>query len=64
MGKEKGEKGSEAKECAIVGHDEIVNGTVTVRLIENKASKKARGGGYVVILESIFQGEGAAGQMP
>lgn len=45
MGKEKGEKGSEAKECAIVGHDEIVNGTVTVRLIENKASKKARGGG-------------------
>lgn len=44
MGKEKGEKGSEAKECAIVGHDEIVNGTVTVRLIENKASKKARGG--------------------
>lgn len=41
----------------IVEHDEIVSSTVTVRLIENKASKgKERG--YVVILESIFQGEG------
>lgn len=43
--KRKEKKVQRPRNVRIVGHDEIVNGTVTVRLIENKASKKARSGG-------------------
>ena len=52
----------------MVGHDEIVNGMVTVSLVEKVTFKqsfeKGKEGGYVGILEKIFQGEGAVGQMP
>ena len=52
----------------MVGHDEIVNGMVTVSLVEKVTFKqsfeKGKEGGYVGILERIFQGEGAVGQMP